>query len=284
MPTPIRIKRRLSPGAAGAPSSLYNAELAFNENDKTLYYGYGIGVGTTVATSVISIAGEGAFVTLSTGQTISGTKTFISPILISPNIYDTNNSSGLPNQVLLKYGSGISWGPIELTATINQLTFGNYISGTPFNYFNGVNSVTFGVAATSVNTANQVVARDASGNFSAGIITANSNVYSTVFDVTQATLITTATTQVTLSSISSSTYSSAEYMITAIQGANYNTTKLLLVHDGTDAYLTEYGSINVGNSVATFDADINTGNIRLLVTPASASSTKFQVAITAIRV
>ena len=37
----LRIKRRLAGGAAGAPSALKNAELAYNEQDDTLYYGKG---------------------------------------------------------------------------------------------------------------------------------------------------------------------------------------------------------------------------------------------------
>lgn len=66
----IRIKRRASPGAPGAPASLNNAELAFNENDNTLYYGIGIGVGNAAA-SVIAIAGDGTFATLNSVQTIT---------------------------------------------------------------------------------------------------------------------------------------------------------------------------------------------------------------------
>ena len=38
MANTVRIKRRAAGGAAGAPSSLQNAELAFNEQDDTLYY------------------------------------------------------------------------------------------------------------------------------------------------------------------------------------------------------------------------------------------------------
>jgi len=60
MASTIRIKRRDGTGAVGAPSSLLNAELAFNEADKTLYYGFGIDTGSTAA-SVIAIGGEGAF-------------------------------------------------------------------------------------------------------------------------------------------------------------------------------------------------------------------------------
>lgn len=60
MASSIRIKRRDSTGAAGAPSSLLQSELAFNEADKTLYYGFGTGVGGA-ANSIIAIGGEGAY-------------------------------------------------------------------------------------------------------------------------------------------------------------------------------------------------------------------------------
>ena len=80
MSNTIRIKRRAASGGAGAPSSLANAELAFNEASNILYYGTGTGGAGGTATSVIAIAGNGAFVDLSTSQTIGGTKTFSSTI------------------------------------------------------------------------------------------------------------------------------------------------------------------------------------------------------------
>lgn len=51
----------------------------------------------------------------------------------------------------------------------NALTLGTYLTGTSFN---GSSPVTATVDATSANTASKVVARDGSGSFSAGIITA----------------------------------------------------------------------------------------------------------------
>jgi hypothetical protein len=80
MANTIRIKRRAASGGAGAPSTLANAELAFNEASNILYYGTGTGGAGGSATSVIAIAGNGAFVDLSTNQTIGGTKTFSSTI------------------------------------------------------------------------------------------------------------------------------------------------------------------------------------------------------------
>jgi hypothetical protein len=75
MANTVRIKRRLAGGAAGAPASLQNAELAFNEQDSVLYYGVGTGGGGGSATTILSIAGPGAFATLGTTQTITGDKT-----------------------------------------------------------------------------------------------------------------------------------------------------------------------------------------------------------------
>lgn len=79
MANDIRIKRRTS-GAAGAPASLENAELAFNEVGVVLYYGSGTGGAGGTATEVIAIGGSGAFCDLSSTQTIGGTKTFSNTI------------------------------------------------------------------------------------------------------------------------------------------------------------------------------------------------------------
>lgn len=81
MSNTIRIKRRANGGGAGAPATLANAELAFNEQTNVLYYGTGTGGAGGSATSIIPIAGNGAFVDLTNAQTIAGVKTFSSPIV-----------------------------------------------------------------------------------------------------------------------------------------------------------------------------------------------------------
>lgn len=83
MSNTIRIKRRANGSGAGAPSSLANAELAFNEQTNILYYGTGTGGAGGTATSVIAIAGNGAFVDTSTDQTIGGNKTFSNTVAAS---------------------------------------------------------------------------------------------------------------------------------------------------------------------------------------------------------
>lgn len=74
MANTIRIKRRASGSSAGAPASLQNAELAFNEQDDTLYYGKGTGGAGGSATSVIAIGGPGTFAPLAS-PALTGTPT-----------------------------------------------------------------------------------------------------------------------------------------------------------------------------------------------------------------
>lgn len=73
MANTIRIKRSAS---TATPSSLANAELAYSENSSKLFIGVGTGGAGGTATSVVAIAGPGAYATLDTAQTISGNKTF----------------------------------------------------------------------------------------------------------------------------------------------------------------------------------------------------------------
>lgn len=63
MASTLRIRRRIT-GAAGAPGSLKNAELAYNEIENVLYYGKG-DTGDGTASSIIQIGGSGAYATTS---------------------------------------------------------------------------------------------------------------------------------------------------------------------------------------------------------------------------
>ncbi len=60
----LRIRRRAAGGAVGAPASMANAELAYNEQDNILYYGFGTGGAGGTATSAVPIGGPGAFAPL----------------------------------------------------------------------------------------------------------------------------------------------------------------------------------------------------------------------------
>ena len=93
MANTIRIKKRASGGASGAPSSLAPSELAYSEVDNILHYGY-CDAGGGAASSVISIAGSGAYATLTGNQTISGNKTYTGTLDFSGATIATFETTG----------------------------------------------------------------------------------------------------------------------------------------------------------------------------------------------
>ena len=101
--------------------------------------------------------------------------------------------------------------------------------------------------------------------------------------VGSATSTTTTTSQTAIhTGLSTSLYRSVEYMVQGTRGTNYHSTKILVIHDGVTAYLTEYGTVYNNATVASYDVDISGENLRLLATPSSASSTTFKVSFISI--
>ena len=98
------------------------------------------------------------------------------------------------------------------------------------------------------------------------------------------TATTSTVSQTSIHTLSASSYRSVEYMIQATRGTNYHVTKILAIHDGSLAYPSEYGIIYTNGSLGNFDVDISGGNMRLLVTPTSSSSTTYKIKFTAIKI
>ena len=71
------------------------------------------------------------------------------------------------------------------------------------------------------------------------------------------------------------------YKVQVTQGSAYHSTEINVLHDGSTAYITEYGTIFSGSSLATFDATISSGNLLLQATMGSNSSATIKVMSTA---
>jgi hypothetical protein len=97
------------------------------------------------------------------------------------------------------------------------------------------------------------------------------------------TLTTTSTSQATLDSNDITVIRTVKYVIQGSDGTNFHSIEALVMHNGTTAYMTQYSEIVAGSSVFTLAADVSGGYMRLLVTPASATSTTFNIARTAIK-
>ena len=82
----------------------------------------------------------------------------------------------------------------------------------------------------------------------------------------------TSTSQFALDTFAKADFRAARYIIAMSRGTDFHSTEIMLVHDGSTVTLTQYGTLKDAN-LATIDADISSANVRLLVTPASATST-----------
>tara|TARA_B100001063_G_scaffold80739_1_gene75122 strand:+ start:1372 stop:2709 length:1338 start_codon:yes stop_codon:yes gene_type:complete len=94
---------------------------------------------------------------------------------------------------------------------------------------------------------------------------------------------TTSTSQTALDTFAHSTYASAVYNIQATSGSDVHLTTINLIHDGSDAYITEFATLKIGSLLASYSADISGLNLRILATPASTNSTVFTLKRTLIR-
>ncbi len=126
---------------------------------------------------------------------------------------------------------------------------------------------------------------------SIGIATARSGLeigagsQTTIIKLEAATATTTTTSESNIDTFSASIFRSAQYQIQITQGTSYQVTTLNVLHDGTNVYLSEFGTIKTtSSSLATFDADINSGNVRVRATPSSSSSTIFKISKTLTKV
>ena len=111
----------------------------------------------------------------------------------------------------------------------------------------------------------------------AGTLTVNTGIANTMSLSNTLTNVGQTTNQIILHTLNSSEYRSIEYSIQVDQGSNFHLTKLLTIHDGTTAYLTEYGTIFNNSTIATYNVDIAGGNIRLLATAGSATAANYVV-------
>lgn len=238
MANTIRIKRRAAGGAAGAPSSLANAELAFNEQDNTLYYGKGDSGG--VATSVIAIGGNGSFVDLGSNQSITGTKTF-------SNIdVDGGTITGITDLAIADGGTGSS------TAAGARTNLGATTVGSNFFTLANPSAITF-PRINADNTVSALTASDFRTAIGAG--TGNGSV----------TSVSVVSANGFAGTVANSTTTPAITLTTSITGLlKGNGTAISAASAGTD-YLAPFGSQTANYVYAAPNGTAGTPTFRALV-------------------
>ncbi len=230
----------------------------------------GIGTGNVQIADDLVVTG---IVTVSTGDIVLSSggdviQTITSGVAASTaNVFTTSNTS------ILNIGDN---------ATINV---GNSLLNTTFRG----PTIHSGIA-TFNNNISQVGAYTTSTG--TGNISLNGKVVTTIQMSSDATVTDVetysakgATASASLTSILTipyATYSAAEVVVQAYDATSgtRQLTKLLIAYNGTDTAITEYGTVIAGASqIATYSTDVNGANIRLLVTPKTANSIVYKMAV-----
>lgn len=232
-----------------------------------------------------------------TGGTFSGTVTVSQDLYVSGNVFITGNvvSSGA-NELIVN--DPIIYVANNNTAnTVDIGLVGNFTGGSPSAYqhtgivrdsSDGTWKFFSNVAAEPTTTVDFTYAvydnlkvGALTGNVIANSITTDSITTSTgvtvgtssTVGISSNTFTTSSTTQVAVDTFSASVYRSAKYQVQITSGIEYHAIELLVLHDGTTTYLTQYAEVLTGASLGTFDTDISGGNVRLLFTGANSVST-----------
>ena len=117
----------------------------------------------------------------------------------------------------------------------------------------------------------------------AGTVFAQSFSVNQTYDLVTNTIITSSTTpDQPILSVSASVYRTLKITVQIKSGSAFHSQEILMTHDGTDVYMTEYSAVFTSTVLSTFSGDISGGNIRFLVTPSN-SVTNYKIACTAIR-
>ena len=187
---------------------------------------------------------------------------------------------------LLIYDSGTQkWVGIASTALLGDIS---EVSGN-LNVAGNITG-TAAVFSGNVTIGGTITYDDVTFLDSIGVATARSGLdvgagsITPIISIQASTDTTTTTSASTIDSFVAATFRSAQYQIQITQGSNYHVTTLNVLHDGSTVFLNEFGTIRTGASLASFDADINSGSVRVRATPTTDSSTVFKLTKTLTRV
>lgn len=87
----------------------------------------------------------------------------------------------------------------------------------------------------------------------------------------------TSTNTVNIDTFNALTFRSAKYFIQITQSNNYQTSEIIVSHNGSQAKFTEYGIIENSGILGTYSVDINSNNVRLRVTMGSSNQATFKI-------
>ena len=236
--------------------------LSIDLDSESLQFSGGTGITTAGSGNTVTIAIDSTVATLTGSQTLTN-KTLTAPTINTPTFGGTSTVTGS----LTIDSVTIADNTISTSASNADLELSANGTGTVV-----LNSLKF---PTSDGSGNQVLKTDGSGNLGFATVASGSFTHITNAD---GTVSLTGSSAGVVDSFSASTYRSAKYSVSMWDTTNSRAgiQDFYVTHDGSSAYITATGITSTGTDMATFTADINSGNVRVLATLASGDGTVFK--------
>ena len=265
MATVIQFKRSSTQNDTPATSDLALGELAINTYHGRVYTEKNDGSAAIVEVGSVPAS-----------LTINNAITFPTADGSANQVLQTNGSGTLSFATL--GGSGISI--FKYTCTGNQTVFtGNdddsnslsYTVGSEQVYLNGVKLIDGGSDYTATNATTVTLAQTAiSGDVLEVVAITAADLVQGYY--TASALTTTNANQVLSSNAVAN--KAIKYVLSATHAtAGTHAAEVLLINHGSAAFFVQYGDVFSTASLFTLTADVNSGNMRLLVTPANTNTT-----------
>jgi hypothetical protein len=245
-------------GTATSTTNIPNLTGAITSNNTTT--SLGSFTSANLATALTDETGSGANV-------FATSPTLVTPILGTPQSGTLTNCTGLPVSTGI---SGLGANVATFLATPSSSNLASAVTDET-----GTGALVFATSPTLVTPV--LGSASATSVTASGTITANSyNVGADVgISTTRTTVATTAAT--TIDSFAIATFRSARVQVQITQSTNYQTSDVLIIHNGTTADVVEYGSIATDDYLGTFSSTVSGGNCLLQINMSSATSSTVKV-------
>lgn len=89
-----------------------------------------------------------------------------------------------------------------------------------------------------------------------------------------------STSSTAIATFNQSELDTARVLVSAVRGSDKQVSELLVIHDGVDAYATEYGVVTTNGVLFTIDVDISGSNVRILTEGTASTETVYTTFLT----
>jgi hypothetical protein len=279
MASVVKIKRSSLAGKSPTTSNITTGELALNLADGRLYSSNGTSVFEIGANTHSMTVGNGVF------SIANGAITFPTRDGNNGQVLRTNGAGQLEFATVAGEGGLISspaqFSEYKFTATEGQQSFTGtddygielgYDAGNISVYLNGI----LQVANTDYEAANTTSVWFSEPVSNSDIVTIQSFDAISDFVSVEASMVgnsasqNTATTQTIADTFRTLDYRTGKFIVQISSTTNANqfqASEVLLTHNGSASFLTEYATVTTSGVIGTITSDISGNNVRLLVTP-----------------